>query len=340
MTSRLMCAVLLTALGATSCARETPSAVENALPTLSVTHWTERTELFMEHPPLIGGHAALFAVHLTTMGDFKPVAAGQAKIEFTPESGGQAKVLTGPPPSRPGAFRIEDLPPPPGRYRWALVLDGSAVSDRHDLGSVTVFADEKSARSDAKRGITRRSCRHCLPERAAVDERVRDGARSGSGRANVHPCSRDGSPSPGRGGDRRRSRGRPTYGRRVVVDRRSGSKRAGPGPPGTAAFGWTRPRHTRCRGRRSSCRGRGCARRAGAVRTPPRRSCGAGPSSRRRASCDCGGRSTAPRSRSAPDAEGRNAENRWGRRIRQCVCASSANRWAAGGSHGHTGRLL
>jgi membrane fusion protein, heavy metal efflux system len=150
MTGRLMCAVLLTALGATSCVRETRSAVENALPTYSVTHWTERTELFMEYPPLIGGRAALFAVHLTTMGDFKPVAAGQATIEFTPESGGQAKVLTGLPPSRPGAFRIEDVPPPPGRYRWALVLDGSGVSDRHDLGSVTVFADEESARSDAK----------------------------------------------------------------------------------------------------------------------------------------------------------------------------------------------
>jgi membrane fusion protein, heavy metal efflux system len=150
MTSRLRCAVLLTALGATSCARETPSSVQNALPTLSVTHWTERTELFMEHPPLIGGRAALFAVHLTTMGDFKPVAGGQAKIEFTTESGGQAKVLTGPPPARPGAFRIEAVPPPPGRYRWALVLDGSAVSDRHDLGSVTVFADEESAKSDAK----------------------------------------------------------------------------------------------------------------------------------------------------------------------------------------------
>ena len=61
----------------------------------------------------------------------------------------QAKTISGPPPSRPGAFRIEDTPPGAGRYRWALVVDGPDVSDRHELGSVTVFADEAAARAGA-----------------------------------------------------------------------------------------------------------------------------------------------------------------------------------------------
>ena len=42
-----------------------------------------------------------FAVHLTALSDFKPVAAGQARVEFTPETGGQPMVLSGPKPSRP-----------------------------------------------------------------------------------------------------------------------------------------------------------------------------------------------------------------------------------------------
>src|SRR6266513_3142681 len=74
-------------------------------PTLDVTDWTDKTELFMEYPPLVAGRTALFAVHLTQMADFKPVTAGQAKVEFTPEAGGQPIALTGPKPSRPGAFR-------------------------------------------------------------------------------------------------------------------------------------------------------------------------------------------------------------------------------------------
>src|SRR5262245_60726253 len=70
-------------------------------PTLNVTHWTERTELYMEYPPLVAGQTALFAVHLTTLADFKPVTAGQARVEFTPAGGSQPVALVGPQPSRP-----------------------------------------------------------------------------------------------------------------------------------------------------------------------------------------------------------------------------------------------
>jgi hypothetical protein len=124
------------------------------MPTLDVTHWTDKTELFMEYPPLVTGRSALFAVHLTKLADFTPVQAGQTKIEFTPEAGGTPKVLVGPKPSRPGAFRVEDVPPAPGRYRWTLVLDAPGLSDRHDLGTITVFPDVQAARADAEKHAT------------------------------------------------------------------------------------------------------------------------------------------------------------------------------------------
>jgi membrane fusion protein, heavy metal efflux system len=137
------------------CARqESTSANANGdeLPTQSVTHWTDKTELFMEYPPLVAGRKSLFAVHLTTLMDFKPVASGRAKIEFTPESGGTAKTLVGPEPSRPGAFRVEDAPPDPGRYHWALILEASGLTDRHDLGSITVFPDVRTAAAETHAG--------------------------------------------------------------------------------------------------------------------------------------------------------------------------------------------
>jgi RND family efflux transporter MFP subunit len=128
-----------------------PSAADgDDLPTLDVTHWTDKTELFMEYPLLVAGRTSLFAVHLTTLMDFKPVSAGRAKIEFTPESGGTAKTLVGPEPARPGAFRVEDVPPDPGRYRWALTIEAPGLSDRHDLGSITVFSDVQAASADAR----------------------------------------------------------------------------------------------------------------------------------------------------------------------------------------------
>src|SRR5947207_8002674 len=119
---RALYVAAMLAVAAGGCSRNSDPA-SNEPPTLNVTHWTERTELYMEYPPLVAGHTALFAVHLTTLADFKPVTAGQARVEFTPEGAGQPAALAGPQPSRPGAFRVEGAPPAAGRYRWALVLD-------------------------------------------------------------------------------------------------------------------------------------------------------------------------------------------------------------------------
>jgi membrane fusion protein, heavy metal efflux system len=138
-----------------ACGRSAPNQrAEAELPTLDVTHWTDKTELFMEYAPLVTGRSALFAVHLTKLADFTPVDAGQTKIEFTPEAGGTPKVLVGPKPSRPGAFRVEDVPPAPGRYRWALVLEAPGLTDRHDLGTITVFPDVAAARAVAEKSTT------------------------------------------------------------------------------------------------------------------------------------------------------------------------------------------
>jgi RND family efflux transporter MFP subunit len=97
----------------------------------------------------VAGRTALFAVHLTKLDDFKALTTGRPRIELTPEIGGAPHVLPGSEPSRPGAFRIEGAAPTPGRYRWALIVEAPGLSDRHDLGMVTVFADDPAAIAEA-----------------------------------------------------------------------------------------------------------------------------------------------------------------------------------------------
>jgi membrane fusion protein, heavy metal efflux system len=126
-------------------------APEAEAPTLDVTSWTDKTELFMEYPPLVGGQEALFAVHLTRLSDFSAMTTGRPRLEFTPESGSAPIVVQGNEASRPGVYRVLGPMPSAGRYRWGLVIDAPDVSDRHDLGSVTVFTDEASAVADAER---------------------------------------------------------------------------------------------------------------------------------------------------------------------------------------------
>jgi RND family efflux transporter MFP subunit len=105
----------------------------------------------MEHPPFVASQTIRFAVHLTRLKDFAAVKAGRPRIEFTPDSGGASIVLPGTDALRPGAFRVEGKLPAAGTYRWALVLEGPDVSDRHDLGVTKVFANEADAVADAEK---------------------------------------------------------------------------------------------------------------------------------------------------------------------------------------------
>ena len=129
--------------------RPAPPAPAAQVPSLNVTHWTDKTELYMEHPPLVAGQTARFAVHLTTLADFGAMTTGRPHLEFAPEAGGTAATLPGSEALRPGAFRVEGTLPAAGRYRWALIVDAPDVADRHDLGTVTVFADATAAMADA-----------------------------------------------------------------------------------------------------------------------------------------------------------------------------------------------
>ena len=147
----LLTILVLAASVASGCSRsgDAPVASTAEPPTLDVTSWTDKSELFMEHPPLVAGRNVRFAVHLTNMADFSALNAGRPSIEMTPEAGGATITLAGSDPLRPGAFRVEGTIPPPGRYRWALLVNAPVLTDRHDLGVTSVFGDEATANADA-----------------------------------------------------------------------------------------------------------------------------------------------------------------------------------------------
>lgn len=143
--------LLLIVTLAAGCNRNRAAAPAAEPPTLDVTSWTGKTELFMEHPPLVAGQTIRFAVHLTRLADFSALNAGRPAIEMTPQAGGSPVTLPGSDPLRPGAFRVEGTMPPAGKYRWALLVAAPGLSDRHDLGVTTVFGDAATATADAER---------------------------------------------------------------------------------------------------------------------------------------------------------------------------------------------
>lgn len=107
---------------------------------VSVTLWAEKTELFMEHPPLVVGQEAAFLVHLTDRKDFKAVSQGRLGAVFQSQEGHQVRVVAEA-PVRPGIFRLETRFAQPGTYELELRLEGPQVEDLLRVAPVLVYPD-------------------------------------------------------------------------------------------------------------------------------------------------------------------------------------------------------
>ena len=138
--------VLTVALGAWACggpdpAVTNPVAVE-APPPVVETRWTTRSELFVEYPALVEGETSRFAIHFTDLETFEPVRSGRATVHLT---GVRDQEFAVDAPGRPGIFGVDVTPNQAGRYRLDVVLDAPGLTDRHDLGDVTVLTAAAAA---------------------------------------------------------------------------------------------------------------------------------------------------------------------------------------------------
>ena len=103
-----------------------------------VTHWTDRTELFMEYPVLVAGESGRWAIHVTDLLDFSPVSEGEAVVRLVAAGGGAVEFRGA--PSRPGIFGVDVEVERPGDYAMTLRVEAPGLEALHDLGTVSVLA--------------------------------------------------------------------------------------------------------------------------------------------------------------------------------------------------------
>jgi RND family efflux transporter MFP subunit len=113
---------------------------------LSVTRWTDQTELFAEYPPLVVGETSRFAIHLTRLDGFKALNEGQVTVMLR---GGPAPVETFrvESPSRPGIFGVDVKPAQMGRRELVIALTSGGLKDEHQVGQVEVYRDAAAAQA-------------------------------------------------------------------------------------------------------------------------------------------------------------------------------------------------
>lgn len=106
---------------------------------IKVTHYAQRSELFVEYRPLVIGKRRRFDAHLSWLQDYRPVTEGTVRVELVWPDGkidrASARVS-----DAPGIFRPLLTATRSGKARLRLVLDARGSTDVHDFGEVTVWA--------------------------------------------------------------------------------------------------------------------------------------------------------------------------------------------------------
>jgi len=109
-----------------------------------LTHFTDRTELFVEFPRLVVGEKSAFAAHLTTLADFRALKVGKVTVRL---AGGDQpdEVFSVDNASQPGIFRPEALPKHAGERELSIEVVTADFSVTHALGPFTVYTSRKAA---------------------------------------------------------------------------------------------------------------------------------------------------------------------------------------------------
>ena len=134
--------MLLWACGGTPEPAATQAEPEGPEP-IAVTQWTEKSELFMEYPPLRVGETSRFAIHLTDLRTFKPLTKGRAVVELA-YGGGPPETFSEDGPSRPGIFGVNVTPTRAGSPVMTIHVQSPIVEDEHRLGPVEVAGMNES----------------------------------------------------------------------------------------------------------------------------------------------------------------------------------------------------
>ena len=137
--------VILAGLMFWGCGRSSAGTDPSVAPeALAFTRWTERTELFLEYPPLVAGQVSRFSVHLTELTGFKPLTEGRVIVELKSPDGSTASFATDG-PSRPGIFGLDVRPAKAGPGTLIIRLESAKLNDVHDVGAAEVFATSEDA---------------------------------------------------------------------------------------------------------------------------------------------------------------------------------------------------
>ncbi len=114
------------------------NTIEEVWPSLSVTKWTEKMEIFMEYPVMVKSIPGKFVIHFTILESFEPVREGVVTLTFSPQSG-QDIIVKQDNLLREGIFNPIVEFPQIGKYEFTIEYSGPKVSETFRIDDFRVY---------------------------------------------------------------------------------------------------------------------------------------------------------------------------------------------------------
>ncbi len=111
---------------------------EEEIPSIAITQWTEKMEIFMEYPVMVKNIDGKFIIHFTFMDDFQPVRDGSITLKFAHSNGKifefqKDKLL------REGIFTPVLNLPLTGDYKFTISYQNSRLDDSFFISDFVVY---------------------------------------------------------------------------------------------------------------------------------------------------------------------------------------------------------
>ena len=112
------------------------------LPTIAVTQWTQKMEIFMEYPVMVKNMDGKFIIHFTFLDDFQPVRDGNVTLEFV-HSQGEKYEFQKDELLREGIFTPVLKLPLTGKYDFTITYHNSRMDETFTISDFVVYESEK-----------------------------------------------------------------------------------------------------------------------------------------------------------------------------------------------------
>lgn len=108
-----------------------------------ITVWTDRYEVFAEHPAPVAGKATTFPTHVTDLRTLEPHREGPVK--FVLRQGATMTEHSEAAPARAGIYLPDIVFPKAGDWQLTLLVSTGGRDEAVELGTIKVYADEHAA---------------------------------------------------------------------------------------------------------------------------------------------------------------------------------------------------